>query len=805
MSPEQARGESIDHRSDLFSLGSVLYMMCAGHSPFRAETTFGILRRITDNQPRPLREINPDVPEWLCAIIEKLHAKEPSERFQSAEEVAELLEGCLAHVQQPSAMPLPEAVTALGPIKTRRPPIGKLIAAAAFVLAIVFAGVFVVLELNKGTLTIQSDVDDVRVRITRGVDVVNELKVTKSGQSVRLTAGQYAVEVLGEIDGLTVQNGQVTLHRADSEIVKITHNAHDIRDAHLPNYNDPNMAVQARRSNSGDSLSEAIDQFNLQRSKHPLHDQPVLTKDELVACAAWNTERNPDLAETVRLALRKIAKQQQWPEGWRIDGSYLNLPPDTTPVRAYRISLVHSTTGEVFTIRERFIEPPSAYAKSTRPNEALGGIPLAAAIKRFNARYNQANGYKQPPLTENEVVAAIVHHQTKRDEADVSDVLFEKFQQIATTRYLPEGASLEVIPAFGVEGGSTYTIWSVRIKMLQHEAGKEGWTYAFEIREQFVSVKHGDAGEIHWGQPAENGLQAGVRLSPALLSYELRQKIDVQVFYRNILNKPIAAGVPNFCGYELAVHAENGTKMEVFDLEEPMVAGGARSEQIGNEPTSSRGRSLAFAPKSMTKDELTEYRSKTGASILILVEPGKSCRLQFSVSNVADATDGTLKTGEVEIAVENTQVHITTNESVTADGNSQSSTADEKPKIIVDVYGGDRVLGQNNAKYAKIVQALNAIDDVQVNFRETGSGSDIVLAIVRDHTSMMNQEAQTTGKPSARRDAIAKALAQVQTVRWEDGAMDASLQSNQTPIEQSIEGASEHAAGNRKGAKSAKE
>ncbi len=67
-----------------------------------------------------------------------------------------------------------------------------------------------------------------------------------------------------------------------------------------------------------------------------------------------------------------------------------------------------------------------------------------------------------------------------------------------------------MIPTFGVEGGSTYTIWSVRIKMLQDEAGKEGWTYAFEIREQFVSVKHRDAGEIHWGKPAENGLQAGV-------------------------------------------------------------------------------------------------------------------------------------------------------------------------------------------------------------------------------------------------------------------------------------------------------
>ena len=107
MSPEQARGESVDARSDLFSLGSVLYTMCTGRPPFRAETSYGILRRITDNEPRSIREINPAIPAWLEGIVARLHAKLPGDRFTSAAEVHELLEQCLAHVQQPTAVPLP--------------------------------------------------------------------------------------------------------------------------------------------------------------------------------------------------------------------------------------------------------------------------------------------------------------------------------------------------------------------------------------------------------------------------------------------------------------------------------------------------------------------------------------------------------------------------------------------------------------------------------------------------------------------------------------------------------------------------
>ncbi|APZ94908.1 serine/threonine-protein kinase [Fuerstiella marisgermanici] len=111
MSPEQAEGAAIDHRSDLFSLGSVLYAMCTGRPPFRADTSWGILRKVTDAQPHAIRDLNPDVPNWLCQIIERLLEKDSSRRFQSADEVAELLEQCLAHVQQPNDCKLPESLT----------------------------------------------------------------------------------------------------------------------------------------------------------------------------------------------------------------------------------------------------------------------------------------------------------------------------------------------------------------------------------------------------------------------------------------------------------------------------------------------------------------------------------------------------------------------------------------------------------------------------------------------------------------------------------------------------------------------
>ncbi len=107
MSPEQAAGQPVDQRSDLFSLGSVLYTMCTGRPAFRADSAVAVLRRVCDDTPRDIEDVNTEIPDWLVAIVNRLMAKKKEDRFQSAREVATLLESWLAHTQQPDSVQRP--------------------------------------------------------------------------------------------------------------------------------------------------------------------------------------------------------------------------------------------------------------------------------------------------------------------------------------------------------------------------------------------------------------------------------------------------------------------------------------------------------------------------------------------------------------------------------------------------------------------------------------------------------------------------------------------------------------------------
>ena len=108
MSPEQVRCDEIDGRSDLFSLGSVLYFASTGHTPFAADTVYKLMQKIADEPVSPPSHWNADLPSWFDALVLKLLDKNPACRFDSAEQLAEALEMELAYLQQPQSTPVPQ-------------------------------------------------------------------------------------------------------------------------------------------------------------------------------------------------------------------------------------------------------------------------------------------------------------------------------------------------------------------------------------------------------------------------------------------------------------------------------------------------------------------------------------------------------------------------------------------------------------------------------------------------------------------------------------------------------------------------
>jgi Leucine-rich repeat (LRR) protein len=249
MAPEQAMGEALDHRADLFSLGSVLYVMCSGRPPFRAPTTLAVLKRVAEDTPRPIRDIIPEVPEGLCALIARLQAKKPEDRFGSAQEVADLLAACGTGQQPPVGEPTLEfprlapaprpasdgaARHVPPPARPRRR--GRLIAAAALLL---FAGwglaeaggvtdlrgVVIRLFSPAGTLVVQVDDPAVSVSID-GEDMV----ITGAGaKEIRLKPGQYTVQA--SKDGRVVCQELVRIDRDGRQVVRISKESVPLSDA----------------------------------------------------------------------------------------------------------------------------------------------------------------------------------------------------------------------------------------------------------------------------------------------------------------------------------------------------------------------------------------------------------------------------------------------------------------------------------------------------------------------------------------------------------------------------------------------
>ena len=92
MSPEQAKGQEVDARSDLFTLGIILYELLTGKTPYRADTVLGTLLKRTQERARPPHELDPDLPRYLSDVVVRCLEIDPQLRYQSASEIISDLE-----------------------------------------------------------------------------------------------------------------------------------------------------------------------------------------------------------------------------------------------------------------------------------------------------------------------------------------------------------------------------------------------------------------------------------------------------------------------------------------------------------------------------------------------------------------------------------------------------------------------------------------------------------------------------------------------------------------------------------------
>ncbi|HJT31616.1 MAG TPA: protein kinase [Pirellulales bacterium] len=139
MSPEQARGDTVDARSDLFSFGAVMYQMATGVTPFPGGSTMAILTSLAVERPKPPRELNAAVPAALSELIVRLLAKHPGERPAAAQHVAQALQAIEASPQSAS-----------DEYRRRRP--SALLVGAAVAAVLLAAGIVVIVRDKSGEI-----------------------------------------------------------------------------------------------------------------------------------------------------------------------------------------------------------------------------------------------------------------------------------------------------------------------------------------------------------------------------------------------------------------------------------------------------------------------------------------------------------------------------------------------------------------------------------------------------------------------------------------------------------------------------
>lgn len=244
MAPEQAQGDKVNFRCDLFSLGCVLYRMTTGQQPFQGADTISTLMAVVLNDPMPPEKLNAEITAPLSRLILQLIAKKPGERPQSAADVTALLEEIEHELPAPqprhssssqrtveAKSSLTEASadrTAAPASQTRHQDRSKnrkpYVIAAAVLFSAALLTAIIVLRFSgdaEGILTIETIDPNVEVIVRQGGKEVAILD-KKTRTEAKLPVGVYTFALRGGKDGLKLETNQYTLKSGDREVVRVT-------------------------------------------------------------------------------------------------------------------------------------------------------------------------------------------------------------------------------------------------------------------------------------------------------------------------------------------------------------------------------------------------------------------------------------------------------------------------------------------------------------------------------------------------------------------------------------------------------
>ena len=248
MSPEQSRGDSIDRRSDLFSLGCVMYQCLTGRLPFRSDNALATLRSIQQDQPTQPHELDPAIDTATSDLVMCLLEKSPSRRPSDANEVMTALNSdpedwAFEYEPQTQNQSLRKR-TGSGFWKALAAMLFG-IALGAFALA--YGQQILRVVTNQGVIEIDTKVDDVKIEIVDGGKVVKVVDLATE-QSIEIKSGEYEIRPVSDKNSISVDKTSLVLSRGETEIVRISQKSDSVA----------NTAASSLLGQQDDSLLEQM-------------------------------------------------------------------------------------------------------------------------------------------------------------------------------------------------------------------------------------------------------------------------------------------------------------------------------------------------------------------------------------------------------------------------------------------------------------------------------------------------------------------------------------------------------------------